>query len=175
MGQCSSGLETVLGSDWPLHCLNEEGETCVYLCLHLTRPQGKMQDRSLLRSLPLPVLLKVQMWPDLWSVCDVSGREPKRAGALVFCSLGCSVGRWGCKQGWGRRELSSASSLLSGRQEAQEPKTWQHCLLEYTEHVKNHCSNDKYCNKYWQDMNPASAKMSFLFSAKIPFFFSTSF
>jgi len=120
-----------------------------------------MQDRPLSHPFPLPTLLKSQTWPSLCSVWDVSEGEPKKAGALSFCCPGSAVGRWGCKQGWGRGDLPSAANLLSGRGEAQELKTLQQCLLELTECVQNHCPNDKHHQKYWQDMNPASAKAHF--------------
>lgn len=120
-----------------------------------------MQERPLSYPFPLPTLLKGQTRPNLCSVWAVSGGEAKIAGALVFCCLSSAVGWWGRKQGWEWGELPSAASLLSGRWEAWEPKTLQHCLLELTEHEQNHCLNDKHCNKYWQDMNPGSSKASF--------------
>lgn len=118
-----------------------------------------MQDRPLLY--PLVTFLNGQAWPEM-SPCETRLEGNQRALKLWHSAvLVVLQGQRGCKQGWGRGELPPAAGLLSGRREAQEPKTLQHCLLELTEHVRNHCPNDKHCYKYWQDMNPTSARASF--------------
>lgn len=56
------------------------------------------------------MLLKVQMWPDLWFVCDVSYRE-QRELKLSYSVVWVVPWAGDDVNGWGRRELSSASDL----------------------------------------------------------------
>lgn len=136
-----------------------------------------MQDRPVSHPHPLPKLLKGQTFAPCGMHLEGNQRE------LELCCSAVPVLQWtsGDVNKGGEGESFFQLPIYSGRREAWELKTLQHCLLELTEHVQNHCPNDKHCNKYWQDMNPAYAKASFFFffpiiikAAQITFFFITS-